>query len=244
MRSAKTIVREIELTGRLIETTRLFISSEKVQINFNLMTILLKRLNQNAVRDSLGKSTHLFWRSVDSKIVADFVESFQNHPESVLTDSATVKKYVESLSEDEKINKWNVLFISVNTPAKTLNIKVFQEELKDINPGIRNTTTPCSAGIMLSQRKLGAGGIEKIDLKEGAVREIPLLMVHILDCRLNSHPDKPVFLNGVVAYGISFPGAKDGRRIKKIATYQVNTTWMNERYGDEIENDEDMGEDL
>jgi len=246
MRSAKTIIREIELTGRLIETTRLFTSSEKVQINFNLMATLFKRLNTKAVQENIRNSTHFFWKCVDSNIIADFVELFQNHPESVLTDSVAVKNYIKTLSEDEKICEWNVLFISVQSPDKKLNIKVLQQELKKIKPGIRKTTKRCSgsAGIMLSQRKLGAGGIERFDLEKGEVREIPLLMVHILDCRLESDQDKPVFPNGVVAYGISFPGKKDGRSIKKTATYQVNTTYMKEQYGAEIENDEDMGDDL
>ena len=73
-------------------------------------------------------------------------------------------------------------------------------------------------------------------------------MVHFLDCRATDRRTNelsaPIFPNGVAAYGISFPGERDGRRIKRLATYQVNTTWMKERYGDEIENDDDLGDDI
>jgi len=110
--------------------------------------------------------------------------------------------------------------------------------------GVRKTTSPCTAGIMLSQRKLGSEGIDLIDLKENEVRETPLLMLHILDCRLKQKNDEPVYKNGVAAFGIAFPGQKNGRRITKLATYQVNTTWMKEQYGSTIETDEDMGSDL
>jgi len=144
--------------------------------------------------------------------------------------------------------QWNVLFVNIHPPDRELDITVLQEELKEIGPGIRRTTKNIPAGIMLSQRKLGAGGLDKIDLKVGEVREIPLLMVHLLDCRVEINEDTKenirVFPIGVAAYGISFPGEKNGRRIQRLATYQVNTTWMKKRYSDEIENDEDMGSDI
>ena len=244
MRSAKTVIREIDLTGRLIETSRFFTSPEKVKINFDLMVRLRNWLNNNGKQDVIGDSKHLFWREVDSNIVAGFVESFQNHPESSVTDSSSVKKYVDDLATDEKIDKWNVLFVSVKSVDRELHINILQQELQDVNPGIRRKASQCTAGIMLSHRRLASGDLEKIDLEEGETRETPLLMVHILDCRLEEKPREPVFPNGVVAYGIAFPGEKNGRRIKKLATYQVNTTWMTQQYGDEIENDEDMGDDL
>ncbi|PHS22362.1 MAG: endonuclease [Methylophaga sp.] len=250
MRSAKKVIREIDLTGILIETTRLFNNPNKVKSNLNLANNLLQQLKINNLQGLLGSSKHLFFENVPHQHIAAFVESYQNHPESPLTDSVAVKQYVEDLKKDENISSWNVIFVSVTPPDKELNIEILQEELKAITPGIRRTTSSCTAGIMLSQRKLGSGGIDNVDLKVGEIRETPLLMIHLLDCRLRPGPKSsdrqttPIFPNGVVAYGISFPGEKDGHRIKKLATYQVNTTWMNQQYGDQIENDEDMGDDL
>jgi len=244
MRSAKTIIREIDLTGRLIETSRLYTADDKVTLNLNIMARLLKQLKNLEMKDKRDTSYPLFWRNVPYNYVSDFVESFQNHPESGITDSKVVKKYVEDLAKEENILEWNVLFVSVRSPDKDLNINIRQKELQEINAGIRRTTKPCTAGVLLSQRKLGAGGLDRIDLKENEVRETPLIMLHLLDCRLENAQNIPVFPNGTSAYGISFPGEKNGRRIKKLATYQVNTIWMNEQYGAEIEDDDDMGSEL
>ena len=191
----------------------------------------------------VGDSQHLLWENVPYDIVSQFIESFQNHPESAATDSKAVKNYVEDLALTENILKWKVLFVSVKKDRE-IKIKIPHDNLDWIGPGIRRTTSPCTAGIMLSQRKLGSAGIEEIDLEDGQVREIPLLMLHILDCRFENNQDEPIFPNGVAAYGLSFPGEKAGRRIKKLATYQVNTTWMRQKYSDELENDEDLGEDI
>jgi len=244
MRAATTVVREIDLTGRLIETTRLFTETQKVNFNFILLVKLLQQVEEHGVKEKIRNSNHKFYRKVPSKYIGDFVESFMNHPESSLTDSKAVKKYVEDLVVDYNMTEWNVLFVSVKTPDKDLNVNILQDELKDIIPSIRKTTTLCTAGIMLSQRKLGSERIDRIDLRDEEKREVPLLMLHLLDCRLKNNPQSQIFPNGVVAYGISFPGEKNGRRIKKLATYQVNTTWMREQYESTIETDDDMGRDI
>ena len=243
MRSARTVVREVDLTGRLIETTRLYTSPKKVRFNLDRTSELHDRLLKISDPRKVGDSQHLLWENVPYDIVSQFIESFQNHPESAATDSKAVKNYVEDLALTENILKWKVLFVSVKKDRE-IKIKIPHDNLDWIGPGIRRTTSPCTAGIMLSQRKLGSAGIEEIDLEDGQVREIPLLMLHILDCRFENNQDEPIFPNGVAAYGLSFPGEKAGRRIKKLATYQVNTTWMRQKYSDELENDEDLGEDI
>jgi hypothetical protein len=245
MRSSKTVVREIDLTGRLIETTRLYKSSTKVTHNLNLMVTLLKQLKSEGTQGKLKDLSHYFWRNVPHKCIIDFVESFQNHPESMQTESGAVKNYVEILANELGIVKWNVIIVNVRERDDENNIKILQDELKIINPSIRRKTsnTGDKTGIVLSQRKLASGNLENIDLEFGEAREIPLLILYILDCRLRDNVKIPVYPNGVVAYGISFPGEKNGRRIKKMATYQVNTTWWKEQYGSEFEDDDDMGDE-
>ncbi|MEQ8578888.1 MAG: Z1 domain-containing protein [Balneola sp.] len=240
MRSARTVIREIDLTGTLIETTRLFDASQKVSYNLSLANNLLKRLRELNDNIKIG-GNHLLWENIPFNIIMDFVESFQNHPESNLTDSITVKQYVEDLAKEDGIKNWKVLFANPNSKSE---LDIEYDVLKIINPGLRSTTTQITAGIMLSQRKLAPGNFDRIDLEDGEIRESPLLMVHLLDCRLKSDPNVPIFPSGITAYGISFPGEKDGKRIKKLATYQVNTVWMREQYDEEIETDEDLEGDL
>jgi hypothetical protein len=240
MRSARTVVREIDLTGRLIETSRLFTDENKVKNNLELLNNFIKIIENEGVLGDLGSSTHTLWTQVRSERVIDFIAAFENHPESTVTDSKAVKTYIEMLSDEEKYTIWNVLVVSVDkNRKKKVKINILQDALKKVNPGLRATTTKCAAGLLLSQRKLAAGGLETIDLKNREVRTTPLLMLHILDCRIEGS-DTPVFPNGVAAYGISFPGEKNGRRIKKLATYQVNTTYWKNMYGSSFEDDDDM----
>ncbi len=49
-----------------------------------------------------------------------------------------------------------------------------------------------------------------------------------------------MFSDGVIAYGISFPGEKNGRKINVTASYQANKVWYKENYGDDFEDDDDM----
>jgi hypothetical protein len=240
MRSAKTITREIDLTGSLIETTRLFTSLHKVNHNLSLGNGLLKRLRELNTQRIIGGS-HLLWEDVPFGLIADFVEAFENHPESNLTDSITVKKYVEDLAIENGNKHWRILFANPNSKSE-LNIE--HDQLKSISPGLRSTTTETVAGIMLSSRRLSPEKFENKDLNDDEIREVPLLIIHLLDCRLDKKPTEPLFPNGVLAYGIAFPGEKDGKRIKKLATYQVNTVWMKEQYGDELETDEDLAGDI
>lgn len=239
MRSARPVLCEIDLSGRLVETTRLFTDPVVVKNNLKQAVTLLEKVRSEGVPSRLDGSGKLFWTHVPHTLVSDFVGSFQNHPESAVTESAAVKQYIDKLAAEEDIAGWNVLFVNIVRDSEEVMIEV-PPELKEMGPGIRRQTTPCTAGIMLGQRKLGAGGLEKIDLKPGEARETPLLMVHLLDCRLKNNQDKAVFPNGAAAYGIAFPGEKNGRRIAKLAEYQVNKVWWQEKYGYDFEDDEDM----
>ena len=69
-------------------------------------------------------------------------------------------------------------------------------------------------------------------------RTRPLLMIHLIDVQPTESdipPDQPV-----AAWGISFPGtAREERRVE----YVVNTTWLRENFGDEVDEDEMEGDD-
>ena len=242
MRSARPVFREIDLTGRLIETSRLFLDKQVVSQNLRAMVILFGRVQEEGLHAGLDGVGKFLWKNVPYECVSDFIEAFKNHPESAVTDSDAVKKYVDHLADDEdtRIKYWNVMFVSVQKLDPKLDIKILPE-LQGIGPGFRGQTTSCTAGIMLGQRKVASEGIEKTDLTTGVSRETPLLMLHLLDCRLKNRDEEiPLFPNGVAAYGISFPGVKNGRRIKKMAKYLVNKVWFEEKHGYDFEDDEDM----
>lgn len=242
MRSAKTVVREIDLTGVTIETSRLFTSKKSVNHNLRVANNLLKKLVENHRPTQVGKQNLLF-NNINSSIISDFILSFENHPESSLTDSNSVRHYVDGLDKNDGYDKWRILFAN---PESESNIKTNYKYLDNLSLGVRKTTTSTTSGIILGRRKLAPGGFEKSDLKyyNEQTRTIPILIIHLLDCRDKNKPDIPLFINGVVGYSISFPGAKEGQKIKKLATYQVNTIWMKNQYENQLEDENDLEGEL
>ncbi|MEI8366353.1 MAG: hypothetical protein WCF65_08030, partial [Parachlamydiaceae bacterium] len=74
------------------------------------------------------------------------------------------------------------------------------------------------------------------------IRNRPLLMLHLLDCR-ESKNEESLFSRGVLAWGLSFPGQSGSSRPKKLVEYMVNTRYWQQEYGDELEDDADLGEE-
>ena len=69
-------------------------------------------------------------------------------------------------------------------------------------------------------------------------RTRPLLVVHLLDIRTKA--EETATSEPVVAWSVSFP--KTNRDEKRVQ-YVVNTTWLRERYGDDLAEEEMLGDD-
>ncbi|NQS88727.1 Z1 domain-containing protein [Patescibacteria group bacterium] len=102
MRTAKTVIRQIDLTGRLIETNRLYKAKKKVNYNLNIMADLLRSLKEYSREPIHRTNKHFLWKNIPYQIVRDFVELFQNHPESGGTDSRAVKELRRRLISTRK----------------------------------------------------------------------------------------------------------------------------------------------
>lgn len=93
--------------------------------------------------------------------------------------------------------------------------------------------------------KLVEDGYEGKNIPDHAYRSMrsrPLLMLHLLDCRLDNEP-LPLFNCGITAYGISFPGQAGSRKPEKLVEYVVNTIWWKNEYLDLLEEDEGIEDD-
>ena len=64
-------------------------------------------------------------------------------------------------------------------------------------------------------------------------------MLHLLDCRKKEAPDTPLFVDGLIAYGISFPGEAGGRAPERLVEYVVNTVWWDSNYSDLLDEEEE-----
>ena len=271
MGTGAQIVVRIGLAGRSIETHTLRRDAEILEVNRNAARRLSQRLRQSgfpiedAERDNFG----FLLREVPVAPILDFLTEFRNHPGSLTTDGRPVRRYVEERQDDE-LAEWDVLFAGVgeregNTKDDSLG--------RTINCQRRTAGKGSDARKLLvsNRQKVSTRGIERTglsgedrELAERAYREDPgrsrrstegrpiqypdkayremrtkpLLMIHLIDVNTNGQGD-PI-TQPVVAWGISFPRTqREERRVE----YVVNTTWLRENFGDDVDEDEMGGDD-
>ena len=267
---AQTVV-SIGLAFRLIETHTLRRDAESLEVNRNAARRLSQRLGQSGfpIEDAERDSSGFLLRGVPVAPILDFLTEFRNHDGSLLTNGEPVRRYIEERQEDE-LAEWDVLFASVGerednrtdeslgrtirfqsrtagerSDARTLKVSNRQ---RVSSRGIERT------GLSAEERELaerayrddpGRSGRSSegraIQYPDKAYREMrtkPLLMIHLIDIHTKGQGD-PI-TQPVVAWGISFPRTnREERRVE----YVVNTTWLRENYGDDVNEDEMGGDD-
>ena len=83
----------------------------------------------------------------------------------------------------------------------------------------------------------GRSSIQYPDWAYRRMRKWPLLMIHLIEIKPGGEGDPPT--DPVVAWGISFPKTvKEEKRVE----YVVNTTWIHENFGEDIDEDEMDGD--
>ena len=256
MRSGKYVTRGVNLEGRLVETSILLKQPNYIQQNFEGLEETVQNVNQFGVRDYYSED--YFWRKVPSKFVLQFVDGFQNHPASQLTDNDPLKNYISWLESNGK-SLWDVVLVSLKEKKSNLLVQVGNFDVVLQKRSVTEYPDEDGNGIALSKRRVASRGLEKIGLSENEIKLIgeeystknipdhayrrirkdPLLMLHLLDCQID---DNSLFESGIVAYGISFPGTTGTQRPEKLIEYVVNTTWWRNEYQEyleEIEEDDD-----
>ena len=140
------------------------------------------------------------------------------------------------------IKHWRVIF-SNPTQSKSNMTSIYQN-LSSLNYGERFTVRKIDKGIEFSSRKVAPGNFEDIDLKffEETTREVPNLIIHLLDCRYSKEDNKSISKDGLIAYSLSLPDYNRGKQT--LVTYQVNTVLFNDLFGDEFEDEDDLGNDI
>ena len=201
--------------------------------------------------------------------VIEFLAEFRNHPGSLLTDGELIRRYIEERQGDE-LAKWDVLFSGVGPRDDVL---IDQSLGVTIRCQRRTAGKRSDAGTLLvsNRQRVSTRGIEKTGLNEAqrsaaeeeyrsalsregrliegrplnypdwayrAQRTRPLLVIHLLDIR--SEDGEATASQPTVAWSISFPPTD---REEKRVEYVVNTTWLREHYGDDLEEEEMLGDD-
>ena len=259
MRTGRRITRQVSLKGRLVETSVLLRTPDVVTDNLKSFHRLAQILSEVPV-ETEGQPGYLYQNIPVSQIIP-FIQSFINHPASQLTESKPIIDYAEWL-QGKGINKWDVVLISLSKNHDS-NVTV-ELPNQTIITQRRTVSEFAGNGIVLKKRRLASRGHEKAGLQKEVILELesnyrlnnperknipdsiyrgkrdkPLLMLHVLDCRKKEAPDTPLFVDGLIAYGISFPGEAGGRAPERLVEYVVNTVWWDSNYSDLLDEEEE-----
>lgn len=258
MRTGQLVTRQIDLAGRLVETAALHKSADLVSKNLDALAWIVGRVNGSLPEEKYASS--YLWKDILYTDILDFVEQFQNHRSSLVTETGPLKHYIDWLASGGR-HLWDVLLVNPKeTDGSRLTKSIGGLEVRAqlrTNP----TTTEDNNGVILNKRRVASRGLEKAGLSRAQtelaqarygeqgnkgknypdkiyrdIRDKPLLMLHLLDI----HDEQGrIFPEGVAAYGISFPGNLEVQRSEGLVQYVVNTVWWNNMYSDLVEDDDD-----
>jgi hypothetical protein len=257
MRLGRGVPQQIDLAGRLAETSVVLIDSETLKHNLECLYEAVDQAERLGVHDptELGP----LWKEVPCSIIRKLVSTYRNHPACLITEPEPLINYVLWL-EASGNGLWDVLLRSVKTQGETKRIG---NEVITL-PTRRVIWIPQDRpgyGIEFKKRRVASRGDERAGLTteqiaiakrpyEGTEKNIPdsayrrvdgrrpMLMLHLIRCEIENSDETPFV---VPAWGLSFPGDANSSRPRKLVEYVVNPVWWRENYGDSSE--DEVGED-
>ncbi len=143
MRTAKQVLRQINLYGRLVETAVLIKSNDVLEKNRNVIRTLLDSAKAEGVYKEFNAS-HLFLKvSVDH--IKKFLDDFINHPASQNTENRPLIDYLKLLYEQDNIKSWDVVLL--NKPGSKSTIDEQTISGLSVKPQFRNVNPERGNGI-------------------------------------------------------------------------------------------------
>jgi hypothetical protein len=269
MGSGEKLVVSIGLANRFIETATLRRDDASSSSNYHAAIKFAADLAGDGyllANEEFTRGGYLL-QGVPVDHVLNFISSFKNHPGSMLTEVEPVKHYIEDRAATE-LEHWDVLFAGVKEKNSKgllnseLGIALNCQRRSVGSGGDRST-------LRISKQRVSSRGVEKAGLtdeeikvaekkhrlnegvEEGgdkrvnypdriyrAVRRRPLLVIHLLAIG-DEHEDLSA-QQPVVAWSISFPSTLlEERKVE----YVVNTTWVREHFGLDLDDEEMDGDD-
>lgn len=266
--SGENVVVSIGLANQFVETHTLKRAGSVLTNNLDAASRLVKNIENAGISLAALENVRSGWllRGAPVGVVKQFLSEFDNHPGSMLTDSDPIRRYIEAREVDE-LAVWDVLFTSLQsetretTTDRTLGIPIVCQRR---TAGSRSDSSTLR---ITNKQRVSSRGVERTGLTpneiasaeeqfrdqsgrteaEGfnypdriyrAVRQRPLLIVHLLDVEPESGGES--LPCPIVAWSISFPPT--GKE-EKLVQFVVNTTWLQENYRADVEDDEMEADD-
>lgn len=252
MGAGREVTTLVGLSNRFIETAKVSINSAELDTNLDIAQNMIYRLKKTTILMEVTP-WGLLLRDVPIQYIDEFLAGWSNTPESVITEIAPVRSYLNARKEDE-LALWDLLIPSLKKGDKNDTLGV------DIIPTNRSVNLDNLKDGFMSfsgkKMRIASTGIEKAGVeskkaqvaedtynKKGnypdwiyrKVRSKPLFILHFVKPKAprGKEGDKEVSLipsHPVVAWGISLPVSK--KPSEKVA-YVVNTQRYKELYGEE-----------
>ena len=271
MGSGRVLRVMIGLANRFVETAILRRDPLSVELNLQAAVVLAENLRRTGFPPEEGERVGggRLIRNGPVSVVDAFLMAFRNHEGSPKTEIEPVRSYIGARRADE-LALWDILFAGV-TPEEASPQALRDSSLGFTLVCQRRAAGARSDGrtlMVTNRQRVSSRGVEKTGLTEQEVRHAekhfdsvqprsrpdgrvnypdwtyrkfrskPLLVVHLL--AIGKEGEDLSEGIPVVAWSISFPSTH--REEEERVEYAVNTTWYQEHYGDE-DDDEDVAND-
>lgn len=235
MRSGTPVSVPITLSGRMIETPRLWNKSETIQENNLLCEQIIRAANDldGVEREFDPNVRAMIWRNVPKRVIVDLVRQYKSHPWNLNFQASALSDFIE---EDDGLALWD-LAIPYGTVTEEYSIRLNDGTSLEIRPEPRKISKESTFSNMLRVNdrhvRVGAGGCAKIGLQQDQITELrksgkatdktylipgrkPIALIHLM---YNTNPELRSIPPYIYAIGLGFPGGKEERK----ANYIINT---------------------
>jgi hypothetical protein len=264
MRTAKTVIRNVSLSGQGIETARLRTSSLVIDANAEAVSRFVKSLGAPS-EVSRGGSGPILWRDVPARAVSQCLADFTTHPLNYDFQADKLAAYLEQ-TEHPCLQYWDV-----SLPSGTLDVETFGG--MKVHPYRRHVVVNKANGSLLvsgSSARVGSRGDERAGLSESQIRLAesnsggkntsdgayraqrtrPLLLVHVFRGFTKGEGEEKATVpfeptrSPLVALGLSFPPFPtfDDSDVRERVEYKVNLVEWRSLFEHEVD-DESIEDD-
>ena len=253
MRSGTAVIVPITVSGRMIETPRLWRDPEIIASNNELCEEFIRKIEaaDNVTRE-YDENVHSFiWRHVPKKMIVELVSQYKSHPWNLNFQAAALSAFID---EEEDLTYWDVAVPS-GSVDEAYELKVNSDEVLEFHGEARKITKDSTVDKMLrvNERhvRVGAGGCSKIGLSPERISALrkqaggkptdktylvedrnPVALLHLM---FNTNSELQGFPEYIYAIGLGFPGGKEEKKAK----YIVNAVDLRNYVDVEDMNDED-----
>ena len=253
MRTGTIVTVPVTVSGRMIETPRLWRDPSIIVANNDLCTEMIDRINSiSGVVRAYDEYVHAhIWKNVPKAEIVDLVSRYKSHPWNLNFQATALSEFIDS---EDGLEYWDVA-IPMGSVEEEKTMRLSDGTVLKLHGEARKISKDSTVDKMLrvNERhvRVGAGGCTKIGLDQRDIEALrkaaggkptdktylikdrrPIALLHMM---FNTNDDLQGYPKYIFAIGLGFPGGKE----EKKAQYIVNAVDLRNYVDVEDINDED-----